>query len=150
MLVPADIHGARILIVDDGCDTASTLSELLKWRGYSRVSWTSDSKAVPRLVTMDPVDLLLLDMHMPDLCGLEVMQKLDEMAVTRSIQVIAFSGDHRYRTVSVAAGACAFLIKPFQHEELETTMLNALSKATSPPARQAIGARPLRRHAQFE
>jgi len=140
MLVPADIHGARILIVDDCCDTASALSELLKWRGFEHVSWTSDSKAVPSLVTMDSVDLLLLDMHMPDLSGLDVMRTLREIAVTQSTPVIAFSGDHRYRTVSVAAGACAFLIKPFQHEELETSMLNALCKSTSPPAKHAVGA----------
>lgn len=140
MIVPADIHSARILIVDDCCDTAGTLCELLKWMGFSRVSWTSDSKAVLALVTKNPVDLLLLDMHMPDLSGLDVMRNLREKAVTQSIPVIAFSGDQRYRSVSVAAGACTFLIKPFKHEELETTILNALHETTSPQFKQAIGA----------
>jgi len=140
MLDPADIHGARILIVDDCCDTASTLSELLKWRGYRRVSWTSDSKAVPRLMITDPVDLLLLDMHMPGLSGLEVMHKLKEIKIRHVLSVIAFSGDHRYKAVSVAAGACAFLIKPFQYEELEPAILNALFKTVSPVTENAIGA----------
>jgi len=61
----ADVHSARILTVDDCCDTASTLSELLRWKGYKHVAWTTDGKAVPGLVTADPFGLILLDMHMP-------------------------------------------------------------------------------------
>jgi len=147
MIDPAEIHSARILIVDDCCDTAGTLSELLKWKGYKCVSWTSECKAVLGLMTRIPFDLLLLDMHMPGLSGLEVMHNLYAKEVLHSIPVIAFSGDHRYRTVSVAAGACAFLLKPFQHEELEATIVDVLSRPISPSAKHALGASPLLEHA---
>ena len=94
-----------------------------------------NSRAVPGLVIADPTSLILLDMHMPDPSGLEVMRNLHGTEGTHRIPVIAFSGDQRYRTVSGAAGAAAFLIKPFSHDELETTILNALSSVLPPVAR---------------
>lgn len=122
-----DVHSAHILIVDDCRDTASTLFELLKWKGYKHVSWTTNGKAVPDLVTMNPYGLRLLDILMPDVNGLDVMRSLQAMQSSGGISVIAILGDQRYRAVSIEAGAAAFLIKPFSPEQLEAAMCNALS-----------------------
>ena len=128
----ADIHSARILIVDDCCDTASTLCELLKWKGYRHVFWATDGKAVNSLVTADHYGLLLLDMHMPSLSGLEIMHNLHAIDPAHRLPVIAISGDQRYKAASIETGAYAFLIKPFSHEQLEAAIINALSSAAPP------------------
>jgi DNA-binding response OmpR family regulator len=140
MTDPADVHSAYIVIVDDCRDTASTLCELLKWKGYRHVAWTTDGKAVPGLVTSDTCGLILLDMHMPEVSGLDVMRTLQTMESSNGIPVVAISGDQRYRAVSVAAGACAFLIKPFSPEQLEATIASALFHASPPLARHAADA----------
>jgi DNA-binding response OmpR family regulator len=141
MTDPADVHSACILIVDDCRDTASTLCELLKWKGYRHVAWTTDGRAVPDLVTRETCGLILLDMHMPEVSGLDVMRSLQAMAASANgIPVVAISGDQRYRAVSVAAGACAFLIKPFSPEQLEATIASALFRASIPLARHAANA----------
>ena len=140
MTDPADVHSACILIVDDCRDTATTLCELLKWKGYRHVAWTTDGKAVPDLVARQTCGLILLDMHMPEVSGLDVIHSLQAMASLNGIPVVAISGDQRYRTVSVAAGACAFLIKPFSPEQLEATIATALLHASVSPARHAANA----------
>lgn len=134
MIDPVTIRSTRILVVDDCCDTAATLSEFLKWKGSRHVSWTSDSEAAINLVATDCFDLLLLDMHMPSPNGLEIMRHLHEIEVQPGVPVIAFSGDQRYRSVSIAAGANAFLIKPFHHEALEATISDTLSRTTLIPS----------------
>lgn len=140
MTDPADVHSAFILIVDDCRDTASTLCELLKWKGYRHVAWTTDGKVVPDLVTREGCGLILLDMHMPEVSGLDVIHSLQVKALLEGVPVIAISGDQRYRAVSVAAGACAFLIKPFSPEQLEATIASALLHASVSPAGHAANA----------
>jgi len=122
-----DIHSARILIVDDCCDTGNVLCELLTWMGYESVSSATDGKALLKMDAANPYSLILLDMHMPGLDGLEVMRRLRSNQTTCSVPVIAISGDQRYRTVAIEAGAYAFLLKPFNQGELETMISSALS-----------------------
>lgn len=131
---PADVHSASILVVDDCHDTASTLCELLKWKGYRHVAWTTDGRAVTGLVTRETYGLILLDMHMPEVCGLDVMRRLQALKLARGIPVVAISGDQRYRAVALAAGAWAFLIKPFSPELLEAAIAGALSGNAPLPA----------------
>jgi len=140
MTDPDDLHSAYILIVDDCRDTASTLCELLKWKGYRHVAWTTDGKAVPALVASNSRGVILLDMHMPRVSGLDVMRSLRAMDSANGITVVAISGDQRCRTASVAAGACDFLIKPFSPEQLEATIARALLPALAPLAGHAADA----------
>jgi CheY-like chemotaxis protein len=140
MTNPADVHSAYILVVDDCRDTASTLCELLKWKGYRRVAWTTDGKAVPGLVARETGGLILLDMHMPEVCGLDVMRSLQAMELAHGFPVVAISGDQRCMAASVASGACAFLIKPFSPEQLEAAIASALFRASTPFATQAADA----------
>jgi len=122
-----DIHSVPILIVDDCCDTASTLCELLTLKGFRKVSWVTGYDASSNRCSAHYYGLLLLDMHMSAISGLDVMHHLRNTKPEPSVPVIAISGDQRYRTVAIEAGACAFLLKPFDHGEVEAAVYNALS-----------------------
>jgi two-component system cell cycle response regulator len=121
------LHSASILIIDDCRDTASVLCELMALKGYENVFWTTDSGALTCLYLTNHYGLILLDMHMPAVSGLDVMHYLRDKQHAICVPVIAISGDQRYKLAALEAGACAFLLKPFDYDELEAAVSNALA-----------------------
>jgi DNA-binding NtrC family response regulator len=123
----SSLHSASILIIDDCCDTASVLCELMALNGYENVSWTADGRALTCSYPANRYGLILLDMHMPTVTGLDVIHYLHDTEHACDVPVIAISGDQRYKSAAMEAGACAFLLKPFDYDELEATVSNALA-----------------------
>ena len=121
------LHSANILIIDDCRDTASVLCELMALNGYENVSWTADGRALTCSYPANHYGLILLDMHMPAVSGLDVMHYLRGTEHANCVPVIAISGDQRYELTALEAGACAFLLKPFDYDELEAAVSNALA-----------------------
>ena len=113
MLNLSYLHSAHVLVVDDCFDTCGVLCALLTQVGYENVSSMTDGKLLLDGETGNYFSLIVLDMHMPTLDGLEIMRHLRSKQTGYCVPVIAISGDQRYRTVAIAAGAYAFLLKPF-------------------------------------
>ena len=122
-----DVRLAPILIVDDCHDTGGVLRELLNQLGYSNVSFVTDGKILLKADIALRYGLILLDMHMPGWDGLDIMRHLRGKSSGQCVPVIAISGDDRCRAAAIAAGAVAFLLKPFGQEELEARIHDALS-----------------------
>jgi len=122
-----NLYSASILIIDDCRDTARVLCELMALNGYGNVSWTTDGGVLPCLHSANNHELILLDMHMPTISGLDVIHYLRDSADASCVPVIAISGDQRYKLAALEAGAYAFLLKPFDYDELEATVSNALT-----------------------
>jgi two-component system response regulator TtrR len=95
--------------------------------GYKDVAWTSGHNVLATLNIGKAYGLLVLDMNMPGMSGLEVMHSLSKRQTAHRMPVIAISGDRRYETPAIEAGACAFLLKPFNNGEIEATVYHALS-----------------------
>jgi two-component system, cell cycle response regulator len=121
-----DIRNARVLLVDDNADNVALLSELLEVMGYTRVSSTMDSRQVCTLHAQNDYDLILLDMHMPGLNGLDVMKQLKEVEKNAYLPVLAITGDHRLRLAALEAGARDFITKPYDLAELDMRMRNTI------------------------
>lgn len=121
-----DIRAAHILLVDDNADNIALLSEILAVRGYTHVSSIADSSQVCKLHTQNDYDLILLDMHMPRLNGLEVMAQLKEIEKNAFLPVLAITGDERYKIAALEAGARDFIVKPYNFVELDMRMRNAI------------------------
>lgn len=122
----AEIRAARILLVDDSADNIDLLSEILAVRGYTHVSSTRDSSQVCKLHAQNDYDLILLDMHMPRLNGLEVMAQLKEVEKHAFLPVLAITGDERFKIAALEAGARDFIIKPYNFSELDMRLRNAI------------------------
>ena len=111
-----DSPAARVLIVDDEPNMCRSLAILLREEGhYDVLSCTSGTDALGKL---DGVDLVLTDLSMPGMDGLELLRKVKE--TSPDIQVVLMTA---YSTVQSAveamkAGAFEYLIKPFANEEL--------------------------------
>ncbi len=116
----------RILIVDDDKLVRWTITQKCTEFGYLFLEASSGEEAL-RLLQTDPVDAILLDVHLPDLSGIEVLDKLKQAGETRSI--IMMTPDPQLDDVKAALrlGAYDFVSKPINFDELSVTLQNALA-----------------------
>lgn len=109
----------RILVVDDDPNVAALLSRLLAKKGYA-VEVAPDGEAALSAVQAVPPDIVLLDMVIPGLSGLDVCRALKREVATRLIPIVMITGmaDRDSRVRGFEAGADEFLTKPIDPEEL--------------------------------
>src|SRR4051794_3826627 len=119
----AERTNARILIVDDQQNCALFLARLLERAGYAVcITITDPTVAVSRFAELAP-DLLLLDLHMEPLSGIDVLHAIQKTIPVRSRPpVLVMTGDTtaEAKHEALAAGATDFLSKPF--DELEVLL----------------------------
>ena len=109
----------RILVVDDDDGVRSLLEHLLSAAGYAVEPFSTAEEALARL-RAEPPDLVLLDLHLPDRSGQEVLEQIREEPVTRLLPVIMLTGasSQAERMRAQALGVTDFVAKPFSAEEL--------------------------------
>ena len=115
----------RILIVDDEKLVRWALTQKCTEYGYQSVEAETGEEAL-RNLQGESVDAVLLDVHLPDMSGLEVLERLKQAGETRSI--IMMTADPQLDDVKAALrmGAYDFVGKPINFEELGVTLQNAL------------------------
>jgi putative two-component system response regulator len=121
--------GYRILVVDDEAPNIDVLSRLLMRAGYRHVHATTDSREGLRYLAESPPDLILLDLHMPQLDGFQFMAKVrEDLADDSYLPILVLTGDHDQDTRSraLSAGATDFLTKPFDTIEVLLRIRNLL------------------------
>jgi two-component system cell cycle response regulator len=126
MIKPNDFERARILIVDDCPDSADLLAELLAAKGYYCVHRTVDAAVVCDLHAVNDYDLILLDLHMPFISGLKIMEQMRKLVPDSYLPVIVLTGDDNLRLPALEAGAYDFIAKPFDITDLTVRVHNML------------------------
>jgi putative two-component system response regulator len=113
-------RNARLLIVDDEDANIEILERILARAGFTRIVTSNDSRQAVALYVEHRPDLILLDLHMPHLDGLEVMDQLNEIAEASYLPILILSGDltPEARRDALSRGAKDFVNKPFQQDEL--------------------------------
>ncbi len=112
--------GPTVLMIEDHDDTACLVRFILERNGYT-VRHAPDGWNAKRLTeTTKPPDLVLLDMALPSLSGLEVLRAIRTTPEWQWIPVIVLSADTREETMAEATtlGATEYLKKPFSQERL--------------------------------
>jgi len=103
-----------VLVVDDHPKVLRFIEIDLKLRGFEVVTTTSGSEALELIKSAKP-DIMLLDIIMPDMDGLEVLKKLRHFT---QLPVIAFSASPANYHDAMRLGANDFIPKPFQPDEM--------------------------------
>lgn len=119
----------RILVVDDNQANLSLMGALLEGAGYGDVLLVQDSTRVLQLVTTFQPDLIMLDLHMPGVGGLELLQRLhDVVEADDFLPVIVVTADSTTETRrrALGAGAKDLLIKPVDVVEVVQRAANLL------------------------
>lgn len=117
----------KVIVVDDYAPNANGMRDLLTVAGYSvRVAYNGDDAL--RLVSEDPPDLVLVDVVMPGMSGVELCRELKARGGTRLTPVILVTGsnDRSHRMEGLEAGADDFLAKPVDVQELRTRVRSLL------------------------
>ena len=117
--------GPRILIVDDQRAVREELCFALDYEGFA-VSEAADGTAGIEAARQPDVAVVLLDVKMPGLDGLEVLARLKEMRPELAVVMISGHGDVETAVVAVKKGAYDFLQKPFGTDRVLVSINNAL------------------------
>jgi EAL domain-containing protein (putative c-di-GMP-specific phosphodiesterase class I)/CheY-like chemotaxis protein len=121
---------ARILIVDDEPANVRLLERILEGAGYVQVQATTDSRQVEELFTRIEPDVVLLDLHMPYLDGLAVLNRIHDLLPPDAfVPVLVLTADTTSTAMrqALAGGATDFLVKPFDRTEVLLRIANLLT-----------------------
>ena len=144
--IPAmlEVPPGRVLIVEDNPITRKMVRLTLLAEGHE-VLEAPDGKTARDIVARDPVDLILLDLMLPDASGVDLVKEFRTLPTTAEIPIICFSGFiSRAEETSVAdAGFTDFLIKPVEPSKLALMVRNYLPRPKAEYAGQGQGRRVL-------
>jgi PAS domain S-box-containing protein len=121
------VTGERILVVDDEQSVVRSCRRILEREGYSVLGQT-DSRAVPNLLRQETFDLLLTDIRMPRLTGLEVLELARQIDPHLTVVLITGYGTIDDAIKAIQLGAQGFLMKPYEPEALVATVRSNLER----------------------
>jgi two-component system sensor histidine kinase/response regulator len=110
---------AHVLVVDDMQDNLKVVSNFLKEEGY-KIALAFDGKSALKIIDSHPVDLILLDIMMPEMDGYDVCRKIKQNNKTKDIPVIFLSAKNETKDIveGFQVGGVDYILKPFYKEEL--------------------------------
>ena len=109
---------APVLLVDDHEDTRRLLVELLSLGGFEVVAARDAREALARLQGDTTPCLVLLDLGLPDVSGVELCRQLRSRPELAEVPIYAMSGFYHLRAQAFAAGCDGYLLKPVRPAEL--------------------------------
>jgi PleD family two-component response regulator len=123
-----------IFIVDDHADSAEALARMLKVRGHDVVVMTHPKLALARLESIAPPKVIVLDMMMPEMDGIEFLQRLRRNPTLNQVPVVAFSGDFTFDTLRRAQslGIAEYFVKGTIKWEAICAAIDTLAASATP------------------
>ena len=120
--------GATVLIVDDEAVNRDLLAEIVRREGYFPIALASGAEALDH-IEHDRPDIVLLDLMMPQMSGLDVLDELARRELTPQLPVVIVSAstEREARLQALARGASDFLSKPIDRPELRARLRNLVA-----------------------
>jgi len=124
----AEQGGAEVLVVDDSLSVRRALGQCLRDAGY-RVRQARDGVEAVAMIAERVPQLVIADLEMPRMNGLELTQRLRADAATRGLPILMLTSRamEKHRRQAEAAGVDSYLTKPFQEEPLLDGVASALA-----------------------
>lgn len=116
-----------ILIVDDDLNLCTALKDELIEVGYDAQYVTNGFDAIKQLENNE-VNLVLLDLKMPDMDGFDVLRKMEEKDINTKVIVLTAYADVKSAIDSAKMGASDFISKPYDFDELLITIRRVLQR----------------------
>lgn len=116
----------KILAVDDEVDMLALLKRIIEGKTDYEITVTSEPRNVLRLIQDNYFDLVLLDLKMPGLSGMEVLRQIKETEPDITVIIITAYGTIESAVDAMKIGAFDFIIKPFRPEQILLTIERAM------------------------
>jgi signal transduction histidine kinase len=128
----------RVLVVDDSAEIQQLLAELvLEPNGY-RPIFASDGEEGLRLALEEQPQLIILDMQLPKMDGLEVLRRLRQQKVNIPVIFITVRESVELAVQAFRLGACDYVIKPFEAQEIHDAIQRVLDASKLPGERDRL------------
>lgn len=131
----------RLLLVEDNVPLADELTQSLQRQGYA-LDWLADGRDAVYQGSSEPYDLIILDLGLPGLPGLEVLAQWRASGLVTPVLILTARGSWAERIEGLKAGADDYLSKPFHPEELQLRIQSLLRRArglANQPTLEAAG-----------
>jgi two-component system nitrogen regulation response regulator NtrX len=120
---------AKILIIDDEKSIRKTLREILEYEKY-QVDEAADGAEGVGMIQKEKYDIILCDIKMPKMDGIEVLEKVMTLSLDTPVVMISGHGNIETAVEAVKKGAFDFIAKPLDLNRLLVTIRNAMDKST--------------------
>ena len=122
-----------VLIIEDEEDAADMFAEMMRVSGY-RVLKTSSSTPALTMMTDEKPDVVILDIMMPEISGLEILRQMRRDPMLASLPVVVVSAKSLPADIKIGmeAGASMYLTKPVGFSELKEAIERALGGQAAP------------------
>jgi DNA-binding response OmpR family regulator len=132
----------RVLLVEDDARVAAALAAALRRRGHEVVHSPTAASAL----AADPVDLVLLDLNLPDGDGIEVCRAIRRRDESVAIIAVTARAEERDRVIGLRTGADDYVVKPYSMAELDARIEAVLRRAVraAPRPSDVLSAGPVR------
>jgi len=118
---------AKILLVDDEVEFVSALAERLQMRNYDVRTASSGLEAMA-LFHKDPPDVVILDLKIPGMDGLEILRNIKKFDPATEVLMLTGHGDVESVEDGMKSGAFEYIMKPIEIEELTSRIEKARKK----------------------
>ena len=117
----------KILIIDDDIAVTNYLRVFLMQNELSDSTVINDSREVSGLLSRETFDVILLDMDMPEVGGLDILKEIRDTKIETPVVVLTGVNDVELAVKAVKLGAFDYLIKPVDEEHLLEVLNNAIA-----------------------
>ncbi len=108
----------RIAVIEDNKTLANGIAHLLRDQGHA-VDVINDGEEGLTFLAQETADIVVLDINLPRVSGLEILQKIRARGVVTPVILLTARGETKDRVIGLDAGADDYLVKPFDMEELD-------------------------------
>lgn len=131
IIPPSDERRAssRVLLVEDSFALSETYKAYLKSEGHE-ILCVETGQAAMDVIATDPPDVAVLDVHLPDMNGIEMLKELKSRKVATDVIIITGQASVNLAVDAMREGASDFIMKPFTAERLRVTVRNAAERRT--------------------
>ncbi len=117
-----------LLIAEDDIFNRLLVVSMLAKNRYIKVLEAADGEEALKLLKEYPIDILLLDLHMPKVNGFQTLQEIRNIEEIDQIPIMVISSDESEKRRSIELGACSFITKPFKLKRLEDEIYSAIKR----------------------
>ena len=124
----AEVH-KTVIIIEDEPEAAEMFAEMMRVNGFPVIKMFSSAPSIPIIIQEKP-DLILLDIMLPDISGLEVLRDMRRAAALDSLPVIVVSAKSIPSDIKIGleAGASVYLTKPVGFLELKQALKKVMQR----------------------